>query len=162
MIVVSNSSPLIALSAIGLFDLLATLYGAINIPQAVYEEVAVSGSGRAGSQEVAGSQWIISHTVTDQQSVARLMTESGLDRGESETILLAIQLDASLIILDDRDARRYAHKQKLSVIGTVGVLVLAKDSGIIPSVKQAMDALKGAGSYIHPALYEEAMKRASE
>ena len=58
MIVVSNSSPLIALSAVGLFDLLATLYGDINIPQAVYEEVAVSGSGRTGSQEVAGSQWI--------------------------------------------------------------------------------------------------------
>ena len=76
MIVVSNSSPLIALSTVGLFDLLATLYGAINIPQAVYEEVAVSGSGRAGSQEVAGSHWIISHTVSDQQSVARLMTEA--------------------------------------------------------------------------------------
>jgi predicted nucleic acid-binding protein len=45
MIVVSNSSPLIALSAVGLFELLATLYGAINIPQAVYLEVAVSGSG---------------------------------------------------------------------------------------------------------------------
>jgi hypothetical protein len=62
MIVVCNSSPLIALSAIGLFDLLTTLYGTINIPQAVYEEVAVSGSGLVGSQELAGSQFVISHT----------------------------------------------------------------------------------------------------
>ncbi len=162
MIVVSNSSPLIALSSVELFDLLTTLYGTINIPQAVYDEVALSGSGRPGSLEVAGSQWIISHTVNDQQSVARLMTESGLDRGESETIILAIQLAASLIILDDRDARRSAHKQRLPVIGTVGLLLLAKDREIIPSVKQAMNALKDAGNYIHPALYEEAVKRASE
>lgn len=162
MIVVCNSSPLIALSAIGLFDLLTTLYGIINIPQAVYEEVAVRGSGLVGSQELAGSQFVISHTVSDQQSVARLMTESGLDRGESETIILAIQLGAALIILDDRDARRYAHKQKLAVIGTVGLLLIAKDKGVIASVKQAMDALKGAGNYIHPALHEEALKRASE
>jgi len=71
-------------------------------------------------------------------------------------------LGASLIILDDRDARRYADKQELAVIGTVGLLLLAKDRKIIPSVKQAMDALKAAGNYIHPALYEEALKRASE
>ena len=73
MIVVSNSSPLISLSAIGLFDLLNALYGTIHIPEAVYQEVVVTGAGRPGSEEVQAAPWIIRHEVKDFQAVARLV-----------------------------------------------------------------------------------------
>jgi predicted nucleic acid-binding protein len=105
-VVVSDASPLIALSAVSLLDLPSTLYGTIHIPEAVYEEVVVRGQGRPGSLEVAGAEWIIRHNVADQQAVAQLRNLSGLDEGESEAIILAGSSNASLIILDDRDARR--------------------------------------------------------
>ncbi|MFN2456338.1 MAG: DUF3368 domain-containing protein, partial [Pyrinomonadaceae bacterium] len=104
-------SPLIGLAAIGLFDLFDALYGKIHIPEAVYQEVVVTGVGRPGSKEVQSAPWIIRHKVTDQQAVTQLLAK-GLDQGESEAIIAAQELNAELIILDDREARRYASAQR--------------------------------------------------
>ena len=162
MIVVSNASPLIALSTIDLLDTLAKLYGNIHIPQAVNKEVIAAGQGRPGSQEVATAQWIICHAVADQWSVAQLQASTGLDRGESEAIILANELNASLIILDDKDARQYCQTCQLPIIGTVGLLLLAKDDGIIPTIKQPLEALITAGIRVGAVLYSEVLRRAGE
>ena len=58
MIVVSNSSPIMNLAAVGQLDLLRTLYGRLIIPQAVYEEVAIAGKGRPGASDVEVADWI--------------------------------------------------------------------------------------------------------
>jgi predicted nucleic acid-binding protein len=87
---------------------------------------------------------------------------SGLDKGESEAIILAGSLSASLIILDDRDARRYAQTNQLAIIGTVGILLLAKSNGLLSAIKQPLDALVAAGVRIDPLLYSNALLRAGE
>ncbi|MCI0487831.1 MAG: DUF3368 domain-containing protein [Blastocatellia bacterium] len=125
-------------------------------------EVVITGHGRPGSQEVVGALWITIHNVADQQAVAQLMAATGLDRGESEAIILAIELRASLVILDDRTARHYCQTQNLPVIGTVGVLLLAKDNNLISAVKQPMDALIAYGIRISPALYQIVLNSAGE
>jgi predicted nucleic acid-binding protein len=162
MIVVSNTSPLISLSSISLFDLLQTLFVAITIPEEVYQEIVLQGQNRPGANEVAAANWIVRRVVTDHKAVQHLIDVTRLGRGESEAIVLATELTADYLILDDLAARRYALEQNLPVIGTIGLLVAAKAKRMIPSVKQAMDELRRAGKYIHNNVYDEALRRSGE
>ena len=100
---VSNSGPLIALAAVGKLELLHSLFGRICIPEAVYEEVVVRGQGRPGSLEVSVATWIETRAVTDTFSVSLLREELGV--GESEAIVLAQELGARYLLLDDEAAR---------------------------------------------------------
>jgi uncharacterized protein len=162
MTTVCNSSPLIRLSAIGLLDLLHALYGTIHIPYAVYQEVVVNGKARAGARRVARTSWITDHTLADQQAVKVFRKKTKLQQGESEAILLVLQLDATTLIVDDASARAVASAHKLPVIGTAGVLLLAKHNQIIPSLKKPMDALVAYGIRIGPLLYQAALRSAGE
>jgi len=85
--VVSNSTPLIALARIRRFQLLRELFGEINIPLAVYDEVVNAGKGRAGVIEVESADWIHYHQVSNSDLVAFLRIS--LDAGEAEAIALA-------------------------------------------------------------------------
>jgi predicted nucleic acid-binding protein len=162
MTTVCNASPLVGLSTIGALDLLHSLFGTIHIADFVHEEVVVRGQMRPGAQEVATAGWIIRHTVTNQPAVAHLMSAAGLDQGESETIILADELHATLTILDERKARRQAHAKRLAVTGTLGVLLLAKTQQLIPSVKQPLDALIAAGFRVAARTYRDALGKAGE
>ena len=158
---VSNSTSLIALNAIGSRALLTSLYGSIHIPEAVYNEV-VSGAGRAGASAVASAKWITRHTVVDQPAITSLKINNHLATGESEAIVLAGEMGADLILLDDRAARRVARQHNLSIIGTVGILLQAKDQQMIPAVKPLLDSLISAGIYLDATLYQQALRLAGE
>lgn len=131
MLVVSNSSPLIALARLSYLDLLQALYGEIVIPQAVYQEVVQGGNGRAGSAAVQVAPWISTQTVRDTIAVDILREQ--LDRGESEAIVLALETQAQLLLIDEARGRRIAQSRRLTHIGTVGIIVLAKRRNLIPS-----------------------------
>ena len=120
MIVVSNSSPLVSLAAVGRLDLLRELYGVITIPQAVYHEVAVRGLGRPGAAEVQTLDWIVRGDVSDPAVVTAL--EGKLDRGEAEAIALAAELRADLLLMDERLGRAEAARFGLRFIGILGGL----------------------------------------
>lgn len=161
MSVVSDASPLIGLSAIHSLDLLHKLYGTIHIPGAVYREVR-RGALRPGAKEIAAASWIKRHTVKNKNIMLPPILAAGLGEGESEAIALAVELGATLIILDDRDARNYAKAQGLFVTGTAGILVAAKANGLIAEVKPRLDALIGAGIYIDFAIYQATLRLAGE
>jgi hypothetical protein len=97
MIVVANAGPLIALAQIGQFELLQKLYGQIRIPVAVQREVVASGGGRAGTEDVATSDWV-SVVLVQDHAVVRLLRER-LDAGESEAVALALELQADLLLI---------------------------------------------------------------
>jgi predicted nucleic acid-binding protein len=162
MIVVSNATPLITLTAVGSLDLLANLFVEVHIPDAVYEEVVVAGAGKSGAHAVAQAAWIVRQSVTNRSAVSALMTNNSLDVGESEAIVLAQELKADFILLDDRVARRAAQRLDLNVIGTVGILLLAKDKGFVQAVRPSLDALLQAGIYLDASLYQLALKLAGE
>lgn len=162
MTTVSNSTPLISLAMVGLFDLLHALYGTITIPEKVYEEVVIQGQGRPGAIEVANALWIVRRAVAAPQSVAQLMATNRLQQGESEAIALALEMQATRILLDERAARRGAEAQQLSVIGTVGILLLAKSQSLIVAVKPPLDALKASGIRLGDVIYKVALRRAGE
>lgn len=162
MIVVANASPLIGLSAVNSLGLLNSLFGAIHISEAVYREIVISGRGRVGSAEVASAAWIQRHEISDTAAVSRLMTAAKLNTGESETLILATEITADLVIIDERPARRHAFAQKLPVTGTIGVLMLAKTRGLVSEIKPLLDALTGFGMRLDHDLYRYALRRAGE
>lgn len=162
MIVVANSSPLISLSSADHLFILEKLYGEIHISEAVFEEITVAGAGRAGSAEVAGSSWIRRHKLANNQQVEQIMAAAKLNRGESATIALAKEIKADLLLIDELPARRYAAGQNLPVIGSLGVLLLAKKQGIIPLIKPVIEEMANFGMRVHPKLLSAVLAEAGE
>ena len=94
MKVVSNSSPLINLAWIDQLHLLPEFYGEILIPEAVWDEIVIQGSGQPGAKEVGNSAWITARKVKNTDLVLALRQE--LDAGEAEAIALALEEEAAL------------------------------------------------------------------
>jgi len=120
MIVVSNTSPLTNLAAIGQFHLLQDLYHELHIPEGVWNELNAGGIYWPGRADVDSAPWIHRHMVRNPFAVQAL--RENLDAGESESIVLASELQADLILLDEREGRHIAQRMGFSVIGTVGAL----------------------------------------
>ncbi len=161
MIVVGDASPIIGLAAVGKLNILKKLYENIYIPEAVYQEIAVSGDGQPGSSEVKSEEWIISHPVRDINFFKALRIE--LDEGEAEAIALAIEIKAELILIDEKLARNVALRLGLNVVGVLGILAEAKRQMIIDELKPAIDALiKNAGFRIGSDLYEKVLQTVGE
>jgi predicted nucleic acid-binding protein len=154
MLVVSNSSPLIALARLSYLDLLHSLYNEILIPQAVYQEVVQTGKGREGAAAVEAAPWITVQTVQD--SVAVELLRDQLDRGESEAIVLAMEGKAQLLLIDEARGRRIAQSRGLTHVGTVGVIVLAKRKNLIPFGTTVLDQLIEIGFRMDASLYQRA------
>ena len=160
MIIVANAGPLIALARIGHFELLRLLYSELSIPTAVQDEVAGSGQSRPGAIEMEAAEWIRVATVENQTAVELLRER--LDRGESEAIILAIELEAELLLIDEARGRRVAQAQGLNYIGTVGVLIQARQNGLIRAITPLLDELIASGFRMDEALYRTAQELVNE
>jgi uncharacterized protein len=145
--VVTDSTCLIGLERIGHLDVLPALFEPILVPPEVYKEFGTSLS------------WLTVEAPTNQALVAAL--KMLVDDGEAEAIALAREREWQ-IILDDRQARSVARRLGISIIGTIGILVRAKRSGIIPSLKTLLSELEANGFYISNVLKEEALRLADE
>lgn len=161
MIVVSNTSPIINLATIGKLDILRQLYGSIVIPESVYHEIAVTGSGEAGSMEVQTLGWIETKKAANRFQVAALQIE--LDKGEAEAIALALELKSDLLLLDERRGRAVASRLGLRSVGIIGCLIEAKHKRLIPSIKPILDSLiANAGFWVTESLYSRVLQTAGE
>ena len=161
MIVVCNTSPLTNLAAIGQFDLLHQLYEEVHIAQGVWIELNAGGRHWPGRNEVAGANWIKHHPVQNQALVTTL--ERDLDLGEAETIAMALELGADLVLLDEKEGRHAARRLELHVLGVVGVLLEAKSNGRIGAVRPHLDGLRQtAGFYLSTSVYRLALSLAGE
>jgi predicted nucleic acid-binding protein len=158
--VVSNSGPLITLAAIGKLALLEALFKEIAIPQAVYDKVVAHGSGEPGSAETAAATWIRIVQVRDELAV-NLLQES-LGAGESEAIVLAQELDAKYVLIDDALARRKAGHIGLRVTGTLGILLMAREAGLILAVKPILDGLRQTDFRMSDRVYQDILGKAGE
>lgn len=157
--VVCNSTVLIALSRIGHLWILERLFGNILIPLAVYDDVVVKGARKPGAKDVAEAKWIHVQAVKDEEQVEYL--SSILHRGEAEAIVLAEEIKAELIILDDDHARRIANSRGLNLTGTLTTLLRAKQKGLISHLNILFAQLKSAGFYTGRE-YDEILKEARE
>lgn len=124
--VVSNTTPIIALSVIGRLNLLRELYAEVMIPPAVFSEILAGGTSRTGVAELRRAGWIQTKSLQDPRRADLLVN---LDRGEAEAIALAMEIDADLLLIDERLARRHALGLGLTITGSLGVLLKAKERG---------------------------------
>jgi predicted nucleic acid-binding protein len=162
MSIVADASVLIGLSSIGQLALLRKRFsGGVLIPPAVWREVVEQGRGRPGAREVAEADWISVRDVTALEIVQLLQVE--LEEGETEAIALAHQVEAEVVLLDERNARRAAKQLGLQVLGTIGILVWARRTGNIASLRKALDALQTRAKFrISQQLYERALSEVGE
>lgn len=163
MIVVSNAGPLISISKLKLFHHLPTLYENLVIPDAVYDEVVTKGAGRPGVAEVLNgleSGFIHRKHAGNTLAVSALSEFFGI--GEAEAIILAAEISADIILLDDNKARIIANSMNLHVIGTIGILLDMKDMEIISKIRPFLDKAVEYGFRISPDLYHKVSQKAGE
>ena len=161
MIVVSDTSPILSLALIGQLDLLHRLYGSIVIPQAVHDEIVVTGAAQAGGDDVARRDWIHINQATNAIVIALLMRE--LDRGEAEAIALAIESKASLLLVDEYRARRLAQYLGLPYTGLIDCLMEAKRQHYLIAIKPVLDDLiERANFHVGRKLYRHTLETAGE
>ncbi|MCX5977018.1 MAG: DUF3368 domain-containing protein [Coprothermobacterota bacterium] len=154
--VVSNTGPLIALAQIVQFDLLHRLFGEIIIPQAVRNEIQDDMSVAA----LTAADWITVQPAQDMLAVQLLKEE--LDAGESAAIILAKELKADLVLIDERAAARKARALGLRVIGTLGVLLLGKRTGHLSAIKPLLDNLRENDFHMSANLCNQVLHDAGE
>jgi predicted nucleic acid-binding protein len=153
--VIVNSTPIIALSAIGHLDILKKLYNEIIIPEAVRDEVTVK-----DARLLDGCKWVRVEAI--KNLTAKEMFTSALHDGEVEVMLLSKEIDADLVIIDDGLARKHAKRLGLNITGTVGVLLRAKSSGIISEVAPMLNKLVSDDFYISDEICREVLRLAGE
>lgn len=156
--VVVNNTPLVALWVLGRLDLFERLYGEILIPQAVYEEfVATERALRQAGLDSA--PWIKVVSLTDPQ---RARVYVGLDQGEAQVLALAQERAARLVIIDERKGRRYARRLDMPLAGALGVLLLAKERGLVQDLAPLIKELQDAGLYLEQVLVTRVLTLAGE
>lgn len=162
--VVCDSSTLIHLAALGHLPLLRDFYGSLTVPAAVWQEVVEQGAGRPGVTEIVAARqdgWIAVASPANQPFLLSL--QQALDDGEAEVIALAVEHNASLVLLDESEARRIAGVFGLEKTGAIGVLLRAKLEGKIPALKPELDKLRVvSGFWIDDRLYQRALDAAGE
>lgn len=160
MIVVVDSSVLITLARIGRLELLHRMTGVVHIPEAVFVEVVQKGAGRPGSTELAQADWVLRQDVRDVAAVDRLRARLG--RGESEAIVLAKELGADILVIDDAAARHVAEAGEQRVVGLPGWLIYLKQRGVVAAVKPLLDEMLASGFYLDERRYQSILRRAGE
>ena len=154
MKVVSDTSPIIAFSNIGKLHILKALFGRITIPRAVHEELSEEKSFRL-------EKWIDVDEIKGRGLYKMLRAD--LDHGESEAIVLYFEKDMELLLLDDGEARKIAESFEMDIIGTGGLLLLAKRRGLVSSVRPEIEKLEKEGAFrFSDSIKELLLKEAKE
>lgn len=154
------SSILIGLAKIGKLDLLRKIFSKIFIPQEVFIELVEKGKRKPGAQKIKNARWIEPKSVKDRMQVNLLL--ASLEKGEAELLCLAKELKAGLILLDEEKARKSAVLAGFTVMGTVGLLLLAKDLGYIKAVHSSFKELQRKKFRISERIITDALKKAGE
>lgn len=156
-VVFSNTSPLQYLHQIGQLEVLPALFGEVQVADAVVAELVEGVRRRVSLPNVEQLAWVRRRRVADATCLG-----TGLGKGEAETIALGRLDPGALVILDDGPARRAAKAAGLEVVGTVGVLLRAKESGYIDAVGPNLVQLLRVGFRLGREIHRLALIRAGE
>ena len=143
MIVVSDTTPIISLLKLDHLHLLKDLFGQVVIPQTVYDELTVNPSFPLEAEEVKRCDFI-SVGYASLNAAKVLGDETGLDAGESEAIVLAMECKAELLLMDERNGRCVAEQMGIAITGTIGILLRAFNEGMLQAsdVRESLNDLK--------------------
>ena len=146
--IISNTTPILSLLKISKLDLLEKLYDEVIIPSAVFQEIE-TGRKKEYYQDLTQLHWI---KITDLKNPDSKEFFTDLDDGEAEVLILAKEQNADLVIMDEILGRRFANQLGLNLTGTIGVLLKAKENGLIESVSDLLTELIEKGTWLNPKL----------
>ena len=155
--VVSNTSPLINLVGVGQLDLLRQLYTEVWVPDLVINEYRAKLA--VGDPDLGAVSWLAIKPVSPDPV---LQAYRALGDGEAAAITLAQSHQARLLLLDDKYARQIARRLGLTVVGTLGVLLAAKQSGYLAAIKPLLDMMIAQGRRMSPSLQMDLLRLAGE
>lgn len=148
-IIVSDTSCLILLDKVGRIDLLKSLFGKITITQIIADEF--------------GNPLPEFIEIDDPIDLNyQKILESFLDKGEASAIALALEKDDCLLIIDEYKGRREAKNLKINFTGTIGILIAAKQKGLIHSINEILEEIKTTNFRLDKTLISEAKRICNE
>ena len=156
MVIVADSSALIALATCEALFVLDALSSRVRVPPAVAEEVSVRGKPQARRLRVYVEDKITPVRAPFSQK------ESGLGRGEIAAMALCEQVQADVLLVDDSRARHAAQQRNITVVGSLGLLLRAKEKGVLDRLVPFMDRLRSSDLYISEAVIEGVLLQAGE
>ncbi|MDE7311964.1 MAG: DUF3368 domain-containing protein [Eubacterium sp.] len=164
MIVIADTTPLISLMKIEKLVLLNKLFGEVQIPEAVFQELTANASFKKEAQEIKSCEFIQVVEVTNKTMVSVLRRATGLDVGESEAMILTDEQQGDLLLIDEVKGRKVAKQMGIRIMGTMGILMLALEKGAInfSETVQSIEILKDSGRHIKNELYEALLNAAEK
>lgn len=156
--VISNNSPLVGLFGIDCLSLLRDLYTEVWIPRKVEKEF-LKKDPIVRRAALENAPWIKTVALKDPQAAA---AHAELDDGEAHALALATEHDARLVLLDDNRGRRKTKEIGFTAKGTVGILLEAKDEGLIDVIKPLLIRLRDNGMHLSKSLINDALQEAGE
>jgi predicted nucleic acid-binding protein len=148
-VIVSDTSCLILLDKLEQLSLLKSLFGIVTITQIVADEYGNKIPDFIQIENPKDNKY-------------QMILETFLDAGESSSIALALEKEDCLLIIDEYKGRREAKQLKLNITGTVGILIVAKEKGLIQSITNILDEAIKSGFRISDALYKQAIIHSGE
>lgn len=161
MIVVSDTTPLISFLKINKLHLFEKIFGKVIIPQAVFEELTKDIRFSLESEQIVREKFIVVENVHNTEAVDILRRATGLDKGESESIVLADELKADLLLMDEAKGRDVSIQVGHQIMGTIGVLMAAYEEKLLSAddIKECINNFKKAGRHIGQRYYNILLKR---
>jgi len=157
MKVVVNTTPLISLACVGRLDLLERLFGGIILAEAVFREIKAK---QSHAYVEIDQPWIEIRPIAGQMYKQLLLSQ--LDSGEAETIILAQEIQADYVVIDENRGYRLARQAGLPVVRTLSLLLRAKQKGYVTQIKPILDEMVARGRWYSPAVCRAMLLQAGE
>lgn len=157
MILVGDSSALIALATCDSLYLLDELFGEVLVPESVYREVT-----KGDKPQAHALRDYLNGKVHQVDMRGYVYLDAYADAGETEAMLLYKQVSGDKLLIDDKRGRKVAKINNISVIGSLGVLLTAKRAGIISEVGLLIERISESAVYLEPTLIEAVLEIAGE
>lgn len=157
MIIVADSSALVALAVCDGLHLLDALYQQVRIPRAVFEECTIR--GKPAAEKLRN---YLHGKIVDVDLSALVITANGLGAGELQAMALYKLLNAKHLLMDDRRAKKVASLNAIKAIGSLGLLLRAKDKGLIVAIKPYVIIIQQTNLYLSDMVVNEVLRLAGE
>ena len=157
MLIIADSSALVALAECDMLHLLDVLFQEIRVPRPVFEECTFPGKPHASRL----AAYLADKTI-DIDLSSYIFSINGLGRGELHAMALYRYLHADRFLVDDQRAKKVANLNGISTIGSVGILLRAKERGLIPTIKPHVAAIQRSGVYLSDRVVKHALELAGE
>jgi predicted nucleic acid-binding protein len=157
MILVADASALIALAPCDSLDLLDAIFGNVLVPDAVYAEVTESDKPQSDRLRS-----YLQGKVREVDLRYFIYLDAYADLGETQAMLLYKEIDADYLLIDDRRGRKIAKINKIKTIGSLGVLLQAKRTGLIPCVAPLLETIAASPIFVSESLMSIVLELANE